>query len=117
MVGHISCDKLIRKQLDLDVLDILIRWLNFIAQLLILVVLLIIDGVINTSDWNPVVNASLIDASGQRVLWHVEIGCQDQSLSSFIILLAGISQKLPDFLLSAGSCFPELFSPLLKGML
>jgi hypothetical protein len=92
VVGHISCDKLIRKQLDLDVLDILILWLDFIAQLLILVVLLIINGVINASDWNSVVNACLIDASGQRVLRHIEIGCQDQSLCCLVILLTCIAE-------------------------
>lgn len=82
-----------------------------------MVVLLVVHGVVDARDRHSVVDASLVDARGQRVLWHVEIGGQDQGLGGLVVFLAGVSKKLPDFLLAARSSFPKFFSPFLEGVL
>ena len=79
--------------------------LCFLLHLQILIVLVVIDWVINTSYRYPIIHASLIDYGRQTVLWKLKVSCLYQSLSSIIVLDTCISEKLPDFLRTRSSSF------------
>lgn len=86
MVRDVGGHKFVWEQLDLHILYVCALWLNFVLQLLVLVVLLVIDWVIDAGDGYSVINACLINASGQRILRHIQVSRHDKCLRCFVVL-------------------------------
>ena len=114
MVRDVRCYEFVGEQLYFYVFYNSLLGLGLVPQFLVLIILLVVYWVIDARDGHPVVHACLIDASGQRVLWHVQVSSLDECHSSLIVLLAGVAKQLPYFLLAARSGLPELLAPLLE---
>ena len=77
----------------------------FAFHLLILEILIVIHRFIYACNWYSIVDAILVNNSGQGVLRHLETTCHDQSLSSVGILSTSIPYQYPYLRRTWGSSF------------
>jgi hypothetical protein len=111
-VAHIILEILIWQLSNFQTLDDLHRGDLLLLHLLVLIILLIVHWVIDASDGHPIVNSRGVDTSGQRVLRHRQICSCDQSLRGIVILLASVTEELPNLLRARGTSLPKLYTPL-----
>ena len=68
-------------------------------------ILFIVDWIVDASNRDAVINACLVDASGETVLWHGHFSCENHRLGCAVVLDTGVSKKVPYILRSRRTRF------------
>lgn len=56
---------------------------------------LVTVGVLNTADWHTVVNTSLVNGCGERVLGQLQLCSEDEGVGVLVIRLTRVLEQLP----------------------